>query len=203
MNKQRVTNASRWTSYLILVLVAAACKSTGDRVTPTLASATSELVKIARRHNVTIREGQVSFVTDGATVVAHAPIAGIERYTDADFTDADGAPIQVIFVASREEINLPLGSYLVKAQFQVGASEGKALFVNENGTTVTQRNLIIRDRVQTAALFPDVYSDSPAAIPDVTSTHFFVNQPTRPGGPKVTRWVVDCTGWTPKRTVFY
>jgi len=200
MNERRGTNAP-WLTSLLVFLLATACASTSRNVTPKLAAATNELVTTARRHRVAIRTEHVSFSTDGSVVVAHVPLEGIERYTDADF--AVGAPIQIIYVASPQAINLPEGSYLVKVQFQPGATEGKALFIGDKGTTVQQRTLTISDRVQAASVFPDVYSDSPAAIPVVTSTHFFVRQPRRPGEPPVTRWVVDCAGWKPFRIVYY
>lgn len=200
MNERRGTKVPWYASFLIFLL-ATACASTSRSVTPKLAAATNELVTTARRHRVAIRTEHVSFSTDGSVVVAHVPLEGIERYTDADF--AVGAPIQIIYVASPYGINLPEGSYLVKAQFQAGATEGTALFIGDNGTTAAQRKITISDRVQAAAVFPDVYSDSPAAIPVVTSTHFFVNRPGQPGEPPVTQWVIDCAGWIPYRVLLY
>jgi hypothetical protein len=166
----------------------------------TLGSATNELIATAKKHSVAIREAQVSFISNGLVTIAHAPLVGIERYTDANF--ATGSPIQVILIDSSNPVNLPKGSYLVKAQFQPGAASGKALFVDGNGKLVTQRELIIRTQAQAASVFPDVYTN-PVDIPIITSTHVWIGDPTHIGDPKYGHYAVDCSGWQPYRILYY
>jgi hypothetical protein len=180
-----------------LALLAVACTSTKPQ--PTLGAATRELRSIAQRHDVKIREGHVSFTTDGFATISHAPLVGIEDYTDADF--AAGVPIQVIAIASTEPINLPQGSYLVKARFQPGATEGQALFIGAGGEVAAQRKIVVRTQAETANLFPEVYSNPPDSIPVVTSTHVWVAAAAPPRLPYA-HYGIDCAGWKPHRVIF-
>jgi hypothetical protein len=181
-----------------LALLAVACTSTKPE--PTLAGATRELRNIAERHHVRIRERHVSLMTDGFATISHAPLVGIEDYTDADF--AAGVPIQVIAIASNEPINLPQGSYLVKARFQPGATDGQALFIDASGQVATERKLVVGTRAEAASLFPEVYSNPPDSIPVVTSTHVWVVAAAPPRLPYA-HYGIDCAGWKPHRVIFY
>jgi hypothetical protein len=157
-----------------------------------LATTRKELQAAAKAHGVKIRAEQMVCANLEKTMIAHAPIAGIERYTDADF--AAGAPIQLVLIKSTTRGEIPSGSYVVKAQYQPRAASGKAIFIDRNGVVVRQRELIVRTWKQSAVLFPDVYTDpGPQLIPVVTSTHVWHNN----------KWSVDCAGWIPYRVVYY
>lgn len=157
-----------------------------------LATARKTLQAAAKAHGVKIKAEQMLYTSVEKITIVHAPIAGIERYTDADF--AAGAPIQLMIVKSMTRGDVPSGSYVVKAQYRPQAISGKALFTDRNGTIVARRELIVRTWKQSAVLFPDVYSDpGPQEIPVVTSTHVWHNN----------KWSVDCAGWTPYRVLFY
>jgi hypothetical protein len=159
------------------------------------------LVATARAHNVTVNEARVSFVTNGTVTVAHAPLVGIEKYTDSDF--AAGVPLQILYVDAPSPINLPRGAYLVRVQFARGASEGKVSFIDARGKRLTHQ-LLVRTQRQAAVVFPDVYTNPPSAdVPVITSTHQWIEDPAHPGDPAYGHWGVDCSGWQPYRTLYY
>lgn len=157
-----------------------------------MATAKKELQAAAKANGVRINSEQIVYGSFGNTTIVHAPIAGIEKYKDADFRA--GAPIQLVIVKSTRKGEIPNGAYVVKAQHQPRAKSGKAIFTDRTGAAVAERNLIIRTVEQSGVLFPEVYSD-PQNIPFVTSWHCF---PKAPG-----HWYVDCAGWQPPRVLYY
>lgn len=162
---------------------------------PAIATATKQLLAIAKKQGVTIHEQRISYISNATGTMAHAPVAGIERYSDKDF--AAGVPLQVIFVSARKEGSVRNGAYLVKAQLKPGAKSGVVSFVGADGNVIAQRELIVRTREQAEVLFPDVYSNPEPNIPVITSTHVWIANP-EPG-----HWGVDCSGWQPYRTLYY
>ena len=171
------------------------------QVPPTILSAAKAMAAVARKRGVEIREKELAFVATNVFTIAHVPVAGLERYTDADF--AKGVPIQVIVIHARVAGKLPNGTYLVMAQARPGATDGKVSFITADGTVAAQRDLIIRAQKQTAVVFPDVYSKPPSEIPVITSTHLWLGDQTHMGDPKYGHWGVDCSGWQPFRTLYY
>jgi hypothetical protein len=172
------------------------------QATPTVASASKDLRTIAAKHKVRIDEKQMSFFTTDAFTIAHAPVVGLERYTEDAF--AAGAPIQAILVNSAKPARVPNGTYLVKAQFQPGAKTGKALLIAANGTLVAQLDLIVRTRRELANIFPDVYSTPLVDIPVITSTHVWLGNQAHIGetGP-YGHWGVDCMSSSNGPTLYY
>jgi hypothetical protein len=159
-----------------------------------LATTKKELQAAAKAHRVKIELGQVIYGSFANITIVLAPIAGIEKYKDADFEM--GAPIHLVIVKSTKKGEIPNGAYVVKAQHGLRATSGKAIFTDSTGTVVARRNLIVRTAKQSAVLFPEVYSDSdPQNIPHVTSWHCF---PKSSGG-----YYVDCAGWIPYRVLYY
>jgi hypothetical protein len=157
-----------------------------------LSTAKKELQAAAKAHGVKIKPDQMVYAGLEKITIVHAPIAGIEKYKDADF--AAGAPIQLVIVKTTTRGGVPSGSYVVKAQYRPRATSGKAIFTAPGGNVVAQQELIIRTRKQSAVLFPDVYTDpGPQEIPVITSTHVWHNN----------KWSVDCAGWIPYRVLYY
>jgi hypothetical protein len=158
----------------------------------TRVDAEKELLAAATEHKVHIQVDRMISASTQTTTILHAPLQGIERYKDADFSA--GAKVLLMIVKSSARRAIPNGSYVVKVQHRPGATSGKALFTDTKGTVVAQRNLIIRTREQAAVLFPEVYSGpDPVDIPVITSTHVWHNN----------HWAVDCAGWQPYRVLYY
>jgi hypothetical protein len=160
-----------------------------------MAAAREELQAAAQAHGVKIKADRMVYASLERTTIVHVPIAGIEKYKDADF--AAGAPIQLVIVRSTAKGEIPNGAYVVKAQYRPKAKSGKAIFTDRTGAVIAQRNLIVRTVAQTSVLFPGVYPDDPGPqnIPVVTSTHCFEKSPND--------WAVDCAGWIPYRVLYY
>jgi hypothetical protein len=160
-----------------------------------LATAREELQTAAKAHGVKIKADRVVYASLEKTTIVHVPLAGIEKYKDADF--AAGAPVQLVIVKSTAKGEIPDGAYVVKAQYRPGAKSGKAIFTDRTGAVIAQRNLIVRTVAQSAVLFPGVYPDDPGPqnIPVITSTHCFEKSPGD--------WAVDCAGWIPYRVFYY
>jgi hypothetical protein len=162
-----------------------------------------ELMAAAEVHKVSINIDKMLFVGDKDTLMAQAPITGIEKYGDKEF--AGGAPIQLLLVRSAITYDVPNGSYVVKAQYEPRASSGTATFFDQNGKVAATRKLFIKSLKESASYFPDVYGGSgPQEIPVVTSWHVFsgyyfdpVLHMWRP------RYMVDCAGWIPYRVLYY
>lgn len=160
--------------------------------TNVLVAAKKELQAAAKAHGVRVNADQMMYASLNKVTIVHAPLIGVEKYKDEDF--AAGASIQLILVKSTIRGDVPSGSYVVKAQYQLRATSGRAIFIDQTGAVVTQRELIIRTWKQSAVLFPEVYSDpGPQLIPVVTSTHIWHNN----------KWAVDCAGWIPYRVLYY
>lgn len=139
-----------------------------------LAAARKELIDAAKAHGVRIEIERMLCAGDGKTMIVHAPIAGLEKYGTADF--AKGAPILLVIVKSSLRLAVPNGSYVVKAEYQPGASTGKATFTNSNGSVSIERELIVRSWEQSGVLFPSVYTRPPPVnIPNITSIEVFVD----------------------------
>jgi hypothetical protein len=161
-----------------------------------LAIAKKELQAAAKVHRVKIETAQVVYASFANMTIASAPIAGIEKYKDADFEA--GAPVQMLIVKSTTRGDIPSGSYVVKAQHRPRATSGTAIFADRTGTAVIQRKLIIRTWKQSAVLFPEIYSDPGTQnLPTINSWHIFPN----PKGVLVLRF--DAAGWFPHRVIYY
>jgi hypothetical protein len=157
-----------------------------------LAIAKKELQAAAKVHRVKINVDRVIYGSFTNTTIVVAPLRGIEKYDNADFSA--GAPIQLVIVSSTKRTKIPNGAFVVRAQYRPRARSGKALFMDSNGTIAAQRDLIIRTAEESALLFPWVYT-GPQNIPHVTSWHCFEKSPGD--------WAVDCAGWDPYRVLYY
>ena len=154
-----------------------------------LSAARKELLDAAKAHNVHIQVDQILYARDGKTTIAHAPIAGIEKYRSADF--ASGAPIILMIVKSTLKLAVSNGSYVARAQYQPDATSGTVTFIDRNGTVSARRDLIIRTWKQSAVLFPGMYTEPMPVdeIPNITSVHIIVKDSH--GNP---HYYVDCSG---------
>lgn len=167
--------------------------------TSVLATAKEEILEAAAAHRVSVQVDRTAFAGDSGTTIVNVPIKGIEKYRDRDF--AAGAPIQLLVITSRARFSIPNGSYVVKVKFSPGATAGQVMFTNSKGAVVARKELIIRTRDQAAILFPGVYPETsnggPQEIPNITSTHIWVNTPNGP------RLAVDCAGWQPYKVLIF
>ena len=167
--------------------------------TNALTAAQKELRDAAAAHKVSIQTDRMAYASDQRTTIVHAPISGIERYGDSDF--AAGAPIQLLVIGSSARLGIPSGSYVVKAQYSPGAISGHAIFTDSKGTVVARKDLIVRTRAQAVVLFPGLFPETtdgePLELPNITSTHVWINTPNGP------RLAVDCAGWDPYRIIYY
>ena len=163
--------------------------------TSALAAAKKDLLAAAKTHGVNIKDDQIANASLPETTIVHAPLVGIEKYRDGDFSA--GAPIQLVIVKSTKKGEMRNGAYLVKAQYRPRARSGKATFTDSGGAVVAQRDLIVRTAAESAVIFPRVYPNDPGSvdIPVITSTHCF----QKPDG----TWAVDCAGWIPYRVLYY
>jgi hypothetical protein len=153
-----------------------------------LEAARQELLDAAKAHKVSIQADRMAYVSDGKTTIVHAPITGMSKYRDADF--AAGAPILLIMVKSTLKLGIPNGSYVVKAQYRPGATSGRAIFTDRNGTVSAQRELLVRTWKQSGVLFPSTYTDPPPVdIANITSTHI-----TFWDAHGIPHYYVDCSG---------
>ena len=162
-----------------------------------------ELAAAASSHKVSIDLDKMLFAGDQNTLMAHAPITGMEKYGDRDF--AAGAPIHLLIIRSTRKYDVPNGSYVVKIQFEPGAASGKAIFLDRNGKVATTRKLYIKSLSESAAYFPDVYVGAdPQNLPVVTSWHVFGGYyfDTK-SNTWLPRFLVDCAGWKPYHVVYY
>ena len=98
-----------------------------------------ELLAAAKAHKVRIKADEIAYVSNQKMTIVRAPIAGIEKYTDAEF--AAGAPVVLMIVKSKTKLAVPDGSYVVKVQYPLQADSGKAIFLDRAGTVVAQRDL--------------------------------------------------------------
>lgn len=144
----------------------------------------AQLDKIASTRGASINPGVATYTHFGTTVLAHAPLAGIENLTAADL--AKGAPIMAILVHGDASGRVPDGSYVVSIKFQPGATDGSASYLDASGKEVVHLEAVMRDRAEINNLFPDTYEDppTPSNIPVITSTHVW----------HYNKWSVDCTG---------
>lgn len=156
----------------------------------------SQFIAAAGAHRVGINPEMMAYMVTGEGFVAHVPLAGIDRYQDADF--AAGAPIQLVIVRGNTQ-SLPDGSYVVKAQYRAGAGSGTAIFLDRTGAEAARRDLTVLTWRQATEQFPGLYPhEEPQNLPVVTSSHQLYD-------PKVKYWrtIVDCAGWKPYRVVWY
>lgn len=79
-----------------------------------LATAKKELQAASKAHGVKIKADQMVYANLEKMIIVHVPIAGIEKYQDADFEA--GAPIQLLIIKSTMQGDIPSGSYVVKAR---------------------------------------------------------------------------------------
>jgi hypothetical protein len=161
-----------------------------------------EFVAAASSHQVSIDIDKMLFAGDQNILMAHAPITGMQKYGDKNF--AVGAPIQLLIIRSALRYDIPNGSYVVKAQYEPGATSGKAIFLDQNGKVAATRKLYIKSLRESAAYFPDVYGGEPQDIPVITSWHvfggYYFDKQTNTWKP---RYLVDCAGWDPYRVLYY
>jgi len=184
-----------WALVLTALLSPTIAAQTATRISPNfnqasdnaLSAAKKELLDAARAHRVSIQVERVVYASDGETTIVHAPIVGIERYKPADF--ATGTPILLMIVRSTVKLAISNGSYVVRAQYELGATSGRVSFMDRNGSVSAQRDLIVRTWKQSGILFPGVYTEPmPNEIPNITSTHIIIIK----NGVK--KWYVDCSG---------
>jgi len=179
---------------------------TDERAAPTrnlkhtdqaLAAIAKEMAAAAKAHRVEIDADRMSYASSRGLTVVQAPIAGMERYGDAEFEA--GAPIHLLIVSSELRNDVPDGSYVVRARFGPGATSGRAIFTDRSGTAVAERELLVRTREQAEILFPRIYppSSDPQFIPNITSTHQWAYVGN------AWKWAVDCAGWDPYRVLYY
>ena len=143
-----------------------------------------ELEQAALQFGVKIRTGEAVFSSDSLSNVAVVALQGIENYRQPDFTK--GAPIQLIIVNSSTD-DMPSGTFVVKAQFKPHATQGQALFTDQNGKVVAARPMLLRTWEQANILFPEIYvlpQPQPEDLPVISSTHIWHNG----------HYAVDCTG---------
>ncbi len=106
-----------------------------DQATPDCAAALrEELQAAAKEHGVSIDAGPMVYAGAASSLIAVAPIKGLEKYGEAEF--AKGAPIHLVLVKSAIKGGLPDGSYVVRAQYRPGADSGGALFTDRGGAVV-------------------------------------------------------------------
>lgn len=152
------------------------------------AAARQEFLEAARAQGVSIQADRIAYVNDGKTTIIHAPVAARARSRETDF--AAGAPVLFLMIKSTLKLGVPNGAYVVRAQYRLGASTGKALFTDRRGVVAVQRDLLVRTWKQSSDLFPDAYpSPPPAEIPNITSTHVIFGDAH--GNP---HYYVDCSG---------
>jgi len=155
------------------------------------AEAFAQLSAVAAAHNASIPKGLKTYAHFGDSVVAHAPLAGIDAYTEADF--AAGVPIMALFVQESGG-RFPSGAYLVKVQFEPGSDTGTAVLLDGTGHVVSKviAHSLAPDAIN--GVFPKTYDPPPPVnIPNITSTHVWHNN----------HWAVDCAGWQPYRVIYY
>lgn len=156
------------------------------------AAAFAQLKTIAAARRASIPDGVSTYTHFGTTVLAHAPLAGIEKLSASDL--AAGAPIMAIFVQGDGSGRIPNGAYIVRIQFQPGAVDGSATYLDAAGNEVVRVDAVMRDRAEINSLFPGAYGDPPPSnIPVITSTHVWHGN----------SWAVDCTGAGWNWKVFY
>lgn len=71
-----------------------------------------ELEAAAKSHGVKIKANQMTYAVLEKLTIAQAPIAGIDKYKDADFEA--GAPVQLLLIKTTTRVDIPSGSYVVK-----------------------------------------------------------------------------------------
>jgi hypothetical protein len=170
----------------------AADAATGATASLAEPQALSMLASTAAAHGRSVPRGLESYVHFGDGVLAHAPLAGIERYTDDDF--AAGVEIMALVVSMPESNVVPNGAYVVKAQFEPGATTGKVTFLDAEGRAVATTPAYARSYDEISRVLPGAYDPPPPPmIPNITSTHVFYHG----------HLAVDCSGWDPPRTIYY
>lgn len=178
------TTAAAAAGLTLFLTAGAAPAASPSACTDAEAVAFAHLDSIAAAYGASIPGGVSTYTHFDKTVLAHAPLAGIQNLTAADL--AKGAPIMAIFVHGDASGRVPDGTYIVRIQFQPGAPDGTASYLDASGKEVVHVAAVMRDRAEINNLFPDTYEDppTPSNIPVVTSTHVWHNN----------RWAVDCTG---------
>jgi hypothetical protein len=155
------------------------------------AEAFAQLYTVAAAHNASIPKGVNTYAHFGKSVIAHAPLAGIGAYTEADF--AAGVPIMALFV-EEDGGRFPSGAYIVKVKIEPGSDTGRATLLDAAGHEVASTEAYVRAPDDINAVFPNTYDPPPPVnIPNITSTHVWHNN----------RWAVDCAGWQPYRVIYY
>jgi hypothetical protein len=188
MNKSRIAFLATTTiaaAGLTLCLTAGTAPAANPAACTTPeAAAFAQLDSVAAANGASIPGGVSTYTHFDKTVLAHAPLAGIQNLTANDL--AKGAPIMAVFVHGDASGRVPDGAYVVRVQFQPGATDGTATYLDASGKEVVHVAAGMRDRAEINNLFPDTYEDppTPSNIPNVTSTHVWRND----------RYMVDCTG---------
>lgn len=99
-------------------------------------AAKKELLKAAKAHGVNIKADKIAYVDNQKMTIVRAPIAGIEKYVEADYET--GAPIALMIIKSTVKLAVPDGSYVVSIQYPRNAKSGKVLFTNAAGAVVAR-----------------------------------------------------------------
>jgi len=102
------------------------------------AAAKQELLKAAKKHKVKIKADKTEYMTNQKMTIVRAPIAGIEKYGEADFEA--GAPVVFLIIKSTAKLAVPDGSYVVSIQYPRNAKPGKVIFTNAAGAVVARRD---------------------------------------------------------------
>ena len=82
----------------------------------------------------------------------------------------------------------------MRIQFQPGAVDGSATYLDAAGNEVVRVDAVMRGRAEINSLFPGAYGDPPPSdLPVISSTHVWNGN----------SWGVDCTGQGWDWKVFY
>ena len=102
-------------------------------------AARKELLAAATAHKVRIKADKIAYVSNQKMTLVRAPIAGIEKYADADFESS--APVVLMIIKSKVKLAVPDGSYVVKVQYPRQGESGEAIFTGRDGKVVARRDL--------------------------------------------------------------
>ena len=127
--------------------------SHSQNATSVPAAAKQELLKAAKKHKVKIKADQIGYLANQKMTIVRAPIAGIEKYVEANYET--GAPIALMIIKSTVKLAVPDGSYVVSIQYPRNAKSGKVLFRNAAGAEVAERDRNLPILNLSAAEFPD------------------------------------------------
>ena len=112
-----------------------ACESPTNRLPE--GAALDALEQVVATRGLSLASGASTYVHVGDDVIAHAPLAGIESYSDADF--AGGVPVAAVVVARAAPGALPDGAYVAMVQFAPASTTGVVTFLDAAGRPAGRR----------------------------------------------------------------